>query len=48
MTDYEILSLAHRTCWKFNAEKEAYTFNKETLLEFIRIMKMMEKPSGTA
>ena len=48
MTDYEVLQLAHRTCWKFHAEKETYTFNKETLLEFARILKLMEKPNGTA
>jgi len=48
MTEYEILSLAHRVCWKYHAEKETYTFDKKTMLEFVRILKMMEKPSGNA
>lgn len=50
MTDYEIMSLAHRVCWKYKeGEKgQTYTFDKDTLLEFVRIMKLMEKPSGTA
>jgi len=51
MTDYEVLSLAHRTCWKYKAgtdklqnkaDKETYTFDKETMLEFVRILRMMD------
>ena len=50
MTDYEILSLAHRTCWKYKeGEKgQTYTFDPKTLLEFVRIMKLMEQPKGSA
>ena len=50
MTDYEIMSLAHRVCWKYkDGDKgQTYTFDKDTLLEFVRILKLMEKPSGTA
>ena len=50
MTDYEIMSLAHRVCWKHKeGEKgQTYTFDKDTLLEFVRILNLMEKPSGTA
>lgn len=56
MTEYEILQLAHRTCWKYKVganplnktENETYTFNKETILEFVRILKLMEKPNGSA
>ena len=53
MTDYEILSLAHRICWKYKKSQDqhhsdTYTFNDKTMLEFVRILKMMEKPSGTA
>lgn len=45
MTDYEILSLAHRTCWKYkDGEKgQTYTFDKDTMLEFYRILKMMDE-----
>lgn len=42
MTDYEILSLAHRVCWKYKDSGPTYTFDKNTLLEFVRILKMME------
>jgi hypothetical protein len=55
MTDYEILSLAHRTCWKYKAgtgvvpnkreERETYTFDRATMLEFVRIMRLMEQPN---
>lgn len=40
MTDYEILSLAHRICWKYkeNDKGPNYTFDKETMLEFVRII----------
>ena len=58
MTEYEILQLAHRTCWKYKAgvdampnkraEKETYTFDRATMLEFVRIMRLMEKPNGSA
>lgn len=50
MTEYEILELAHRTCWKYkDGDKGSmYTFDKQTMLEFVRIMKLMEKPNGTA
>ena len=53
MTDYEILSLAHRICWKYKKSQDphhsdTYTFNDKTMLEFVRILKMMERPSGTA
>jgi hypothetical protein len=50
VTDYEILQLAHRVCWKYkHGEKgDTYTFDEETLKEFVRLLKLMEKPSGTA
>jgi len=53
MTEYEILSLAHRICWKYKKSQDphhsdTYTFNDTTMLEFVRILKMMEKPSGNA
>ena len=43
MTDYEVLALAHRTCWKYKDAGPTYTFDKETLLEFYRILKMMDE-----
>ena len=51
MTDYEVLELAHRTCWKYKCSKDphhsdTYTFNKHTMLEFYRILKLMEEKSG--
>ena len=51
MTDYEVLELAHRTCWKYKHSKDphhsdTYTFNKHTMLEFYRILKLMEEKSG--
>ena len=53
MTDYEVLELAHRVCWKYKQSKDpnhsdTYTFNAETMKEFVRIMRLMEKPSGNA
>jgi hypothetical protein len=53
MTDYEVLQLAHRTCWKYKHSKDpnhsdTYTFNEHTLKEFVRILRLMEKASGTA
>ena len=34
MTDYEILSLAHRICWKYKDGDKgpSYTFDKDTML----------------
>lgn len=48
MTDYEILSLAHRTCWKYKDAGPTFTFDEKTLLEFVRLLKVMEKPVGNA
>ena len=50
MTDYEILSLAHRICWKYKESDKgpSYTFDKETLLEFARILKLMERTDKNA
>mgnify|MGYP003329140111 CR=1 FL=1 len=50
MTDYEVLALAHRVCWKYkHGDKgDTYTFDKETMLEFVRILKMMEKDQPIA
>ena len=38
MTDYEILELAHRTCWKYNHvdENNRFTFNNHTMIELVR------------
>lgn len=48
MTEYEILSLAHRTCWKYkHGDKgDTYTFDKDTMLEFARILRMMDSPAA--
>lgn len=48
MTEYEVLELAHRVCWKYKCSKDpahsdTYTFNKHTMLEFYRILKMMDE-----
>ena len=48
MTEYEILELAHRVCWKYKCSKDpahsdTYTFNKDTMLEFARVMEYQIK-----
>lgn len=48
MTDYQVEELAHRICWKYKKSSDphhsdTYTFNKNTLLEFARILILMEK-----
>ena len=48
MTDYEILSLAHRTCWRYKHDGPLFTFDEKTMLEFVRLLKVMEKPVGNA
>ena len=48
MTEYEILSLAHRTCWRYKDAGPTFTFDEKTLLEFVRLLKVMEKPVGSA
>lgn len=47
MTDYQVKELAHRVCWRYKASKnpkdsDTYTFNEQTLLEFARILKLMD------
>lgn len=50
MTDYEILNLAHRICWKYkHGDKgDTYTFDKATMLEFVRLLDMVKKDQGKA
>lgn len=48
MTDYQVKELAHRVCWKYKKSQDphhsdTYTFNDHTLLEFARVLKLMEK-----
>ena len=48
MTDYQVEELAHRICWKYKKSSDphhsdTYTFNKHTLLEFARVLAIMEK-----
>ena len=45
MTDYQVKELAHRVCWKYkHGEKgDTYTFDENTLLEFARLLKLMEE-----
>lgn len=48
MTDYQVTELAHRVCWKYKKSQDphhsdTYTFNEKTLLEFARILTLMEK-----
>lgn len=44
MTDYQVEQLAHRTCWRYLhnpdlAGGHVYTFNRHTLLEFVRALR---------
>ena len=48
MTDYQAKELAHRVCWKYKKSQDpkhsdTYTFNENTLLEFVRVLLLMEK-----
>jgi hypothetical protein len=47
MTDYEVLQLAHRTCWKYkHGDKgDTYTFDENTMKEFVRLLRLMESPN---
>ena len=43
-TDYQVEQLAHRTCWRYRhssdpAHSSTYTFNRHTLLEFVRALR---------
>lgn len=43
-TDYQVEQLAHRTCWRYRhssdpAHSHTYTFNRHTLLEFVRVLR---------
>ena len=43
-TDYQVEQLAHRTCWRYchspdPAHSHTYTFNRHTLLEFVRVLR---------
>jgi hypothetical protein len=49
MTDDEILQLAHRTAWRYKHNRDCeicmYTFNRMTLLEFVRQLAILERDS---
>jgi len=44
VTDYQVKELAHRVCWKYKMgdKGENFTFDVNTLLEFARLLKLME------
>lgn len=48
MTDYQVLELAHRICWKYKKSSDpnhsdTYTFNEYTMKEFARVLLLMAK-----
>lgn len=48
MTDYKVKELAHRVCWKYKKSQDphhsdTYTFNENKLLEFARLLALMEE-----
>jgi hypothetical protein len=48
MTPYEIITEAHRICWRYKkshdpSHSDTYTFNEHTLLEFARVLIQAER-----